>query len=228
MFQEIKLKNIKIKYLGHSGWQVEINNLVFIFDYYVYKNSCYPDIDSNKKVYFFVSHNHPDHYDKAIYQFKNCNVKYIYGWKSCNELSLIPGSYLKIDDIGIYTHKSTDAGSGFLVKYADNVIYHAGDHADWEDNEPGISYKKEIDFVAKNSFKIDVAFLPAITFSGDCPDKMLNGILYAVNKLNPDNVFFMHAINKEYLLKEIRKRSGLSNVLIPEKPGDEFRLYQVK
>ena len=52
---------MKITYIGHSGFSVEYDNVVFIFDYYRGK---LPAFDRKKKIYVFVSHAHFDHFTK--------------------------------------------------------------------------------------------------------------------------------------------------------------------
>ena len=52
---------MKITYIGHSGFFVEMEDACFLFDYY---KGTIPETDGNKKMYVFVSHRHHDHYNE--------------------------------------------------------------------------------------------------------------------------------------------------------------------
>jgi L-ascorbate metabolism protein UlaG (beta-lactamase superfamily) len=54
---------MKITYIGHSGFFVEMEDACFLFDYY---KGTIPETDGNKKMYVFVSHRHHDHYNEEI------------------------------------------------------------------------------------------------------------------------------------------------------------------
>ena len=54
---------IKVTYLDHSGFLVELEDAYFLFDYY---KGRLPQIDLEKKMFVFVSHVHHDHYRKDI------------------------------------------------------------------------------------------------------------------------------------------------------------------
>ena len=49
---------IKVTYLDHSGFLVELEDAYFLFDYY---KGRLPQIDLEKKMFVFVSHVHHDH-----------------------------------------------------------------------------------------------------------------------------------------------------------------------
>ena len=65
---------MKVTYLFHSCYYVEFEDKVLIFDYYQGK---LPSFSTNKKIYFFVSHSHYDHFnDKIFDMYKDHDVKY--------------------------------------------------------------------------------------------------------------------------------------------------------
>ena len=72
---------MKITYLHHSGFSVETETKVLLFDYYTeggrkayFDPAAYPD----KAVFVFVSHAHEDHYDRRILSWaKLPNVRYV-------------------------------------------------------------------------------------------------------------------------------------------------------
>ena len=58
---------MKITYIGHSGFFVEMEDACFLFDYY---KGTIPETDGNKKMYVFVSHRHHDHYNEEIFRLQ--------------------------------------------------------------------------------------------------------------------------------------------------------------
>lgn len=230
-----------VYYLGHSGWAVRTKFHFLIFDYFerdknakikTLSNGCINPVElKNENVFVFVSHKHQDHFDKIINTWKNVipSITYISGWYSrgSNFIGVPPHTSTTIDDISISTLKSTDEGSGFLVNVDGLTIFHAGDHANWEDNDPKVSYYDEIDYISGRSSRVDIAFIPVTTFSGMRPKCMTDGAIYALKKLNPKTAFPMHGNNREYLYREFAAEEGARdfNIMYPEKPGDFF-LYK--
>lgn len=227
-----------IYYLGHSGWAVKTESHFLIFDYFeINRNSIdktlvngyiNPSEIQDENVVVFVSHKHPDHFDKIIKTWRNVirNITYIAGWYSAQSIfiGIPPHKSTTIDDISIVTLKSTDEGSGFLVNVDGLTIFHAGDHANWEDNDPEVSYYDEIDYISNKCSNVDIAFIPITTFSGMRPKCMTDGAIYALKRLNPKAAFPMHANNREYLYKEFaaEDEARAFNIFCPEKPGDFF------
>jgi L-ascorbate metabolism protein UlaG (beta-lactamase superfamily) len=237
-YNKIEMGNAVIYYLGHSGWAVKTKSHFLIFDYFEMDKNAenktlaqgyinpYEIVDEN--VLVFVSHKHQDHFDKIIKGWTDviANITYIAGWRSIgsNFIGVPPRTNTTINDISISTLKSTDDGSGFLVNVDGLTIFHAGDHANWEDNEPGVSYFNEIDYIAGKSTNVDIAFIPVTTFNGLRPKCMTDGAIYAIKKLNPNATFPMHGNNREYLYKEFAEEDGVMdfNIICAEKPGDSF------
>ena len=240
----------RIVYAGHSGWIVQTENNVLVFDYWV--KSLNPDKClangsfcekemKNKNVYVFVSHDHTDHFDKAIYNWadKVKNITYIYGFKPEESWVYQNTAYdgpdyqyinnnetKKINDIVVTTIKSNDTGQGFLVELDGLSIFHPGDHAMFT-AEDGDVFRKEVDFIAEKCSQVDVAFLPVT----GCPSRwkkeyIIEGFFYNIDKLNPQQVFPMHAFQREYLLKEFselaEERNNKANIVCTENRGDNF------
>lgn len=173
---------MKITYIYHSCFSIELDNTILVFDYY---KGEIPTFDANKNLYIFSSHKHHDHFDLSIFQKfdKYPKVKYIFS----NDIKL-NDKYLMnnginpkvreqiinvqankeyiIDEIKIETLKSTDLGVAFLIKVEDKSFYHAGDLNWWhwrgesdEFNKKMESrFKEQIDLIEGRNF--DVAFLP--------------------------------------------------------------------
>ena len=74
------MSNARITYLYHSGFVVETQNHVLVFDYYLDDVDAgkkrgidagvisLSDLPKNKKITVFVSHNHGDHFNPVIFK----------------------------------------------------------------------------------------------------------------------------------------------------------------
>lgn len=194
---------MKITYLNHSGFAVETDTSILVFDYYKGK---LPEMPVDKKLFFFVSHHHNDHFGKTIFDIansrpdteyildngittapRNINVTFV----DYHREYFVNGAYIK-------TLRSTDCGVAYLVKTDGKTIYHAGDLHLWLwDGAPAISkraveisFKMELNLIKEE--KIDAAFLPVD------PRQENSGTLgfdFAMRSLNIKKAFPMHFWN---------------------------------
>ena len=122
---------MKISYIYHSGFLVELKTCVLIFDYY---KGNIPPIPKGKAVYFFASHKHQDHFNMNIlnmlaeynptYILSNdirLSEKYLsrYGYDiniKKQIISVKKNDDLNVGNIRVISYKSTDCGCAFLVK----------------------------------------------------------------------------------------------------------------
>ena len=170
---------MKITYISHSGFAVELENHIFLFDYY---KGEIPKFDPKKSIVVFASHVHHDHYVEEIFELREqySDVHYVLSSdirrsaKKILEEKQIEAqvSFLRIHQelelgkVRIQTLKSTDAGVAFLVECEGRTIYHAGDLNWWHwEGEPDAynehmktAYLKEIEKLKDTP--IDVAFVP--------------------------------------------------------------------
>ncbi|HOP10418.1 MAG TPA: MBL fold metallo-hydrolase [Oscillospiraceae bacterium] len=165
-----------VQYIFHSGFLLETAARYYLFDYY---QGELPQLDTQKPIVVFSSHNHRDHFNPEIFTILNSmDMKDIYAVLSkdisekkypkdievltvrANIACELPcGEHLE-------TLQSTDSGVAFLLTTEEGVIYHAGDLNDWFwDGEPDNdnkqmrgSYRHEINKLKGR--KIDVAFIP--------------------------------------------------------------------
>ena len=56
---------MKITYIGHSGFLVELSHTLLLFDYYRGK---IPPLPKEKELFVFVSHRHQDHFNPKIFE----------------------------------------------------------------------------------------------------------------------------------------------------------------
>lgn len=149
---------MKITYIHHSCFVVEIEDCIFVFDYY---KGELPKFDPSKRIFFFVSHSHGDHFSPKIYDYAEYNdhVTYILSDDVRKSLSFAvrigtggkntifvddhTEMYINVDNRGVSNHscgqnelkietlKSTDEGVAFIVEYLGKSIYFAGDLHWW-------------------------------------------------------------------------------------------------
>lgn len=162
---------MKITYIYHSGYAVEFEHAVLIFDYY---KGALPKWDKQKAVYVFVSHNHYDHFNKKIFEWEReyDHITYILSddvpvKPRVNQVfSIKPREELLVDALQIKALRSTDEGVAFLITYGDICLYHAGDLNWWHWEEESHvynemmrrNYQYEIRLI--EGTRIDAAFVP--------------------------------------------------------------------
>lgn len=65
------LRDIKVTFLGHSGFLLEFPDLILVFDYYIDPAGILPQYrEDPRPLVFLVSHFHPDHLNPEIFDFK--------------------------------------------------------------------------------------------------------------------------------------------------------------
>ncbi|MDO4169349.1 MAG: MBL fold metallo-hydrolase [Lachnospiraceae bacterium] len=163
---------MKITFIDHSGFLIELKQSVLLFDYY---KGEIPDVPG-KKWYVFVSHFHEDHFQSSIFQLreKYDDITFIISKDVCKyRKNLLKKPYevvtwnqsYQIGELAVDTFKSTDEGCAYFVHVEGYDIYHAGDLHWWHwigepdaDNEAmRIGYTSQIDRLMDE--KMDVAFM---------------------------------------------------------------------
>lgn len=174
---------IVINYAGHSGFSVESDTHMLIFDY---SEGVLPKPMKKKKVYVFISHSHEDHFNPDIFEIcrgYDQNVKYIVsydiGEKVLEKYGITdyiiarPGMDIRPESrFRIKVLPSTDLGVAFLTGYSGRNIFHAGDLNLWL--WEGMTESEVYDMTEKfkeytkilKGFWIDTAFLPLDTRQG--------------------------------------------------------------
>lgn len=166
---------MKITYIHHSSFFVELENVTMLFDY---TEGLLPDFPKDKPLLVFASHRHGDHYSEKILEFKKIheNTRYILSddiWRKRlpeevleNVISMKPGDVWEDGQVKVQTLRSTDEGVAFLINAEEKVIYHGGDLNNWRwEGEPDSwndhmagKYSEEVDKLA--GVYMDAAFLP--------------------------------------------------------------------
>lgn len=200
---------MKITYIHHSSFAVELDNCILLFDYF---KGNLPDFNKNKKLYVFSSHSHHDHFNKSVFELEKIhpNVTYILSddiqVTSSKNINLIGANKkLLVDDLEIETLLSSDLGVAFIVKVENKTIYHAGDLNWWhwegenspkENAEAEKMFKDSIDKIEGKN--IDLAFIPLDPRQGDYYHL---GFDYFMKKTNTKIAVPMHLWGDYSLIK---------------------------
>ena len=159
-----------VTYLYHSGFVVEFDDIVLVFDYY---KGELPDTVRGKKLYVFSSHYHKDHFQYKVFDWaleydatyvlsKDIRTKGPEG----RTVKVKRRQNLSVDELQIQTLRSTDEGVAFLVRVKGITLYHAGDLNWWHWEEEGPEYNEKMkrDYQAEigtiEGEHIDLAFVP--------------------------------------------------------------------
>ena len=233
---------LKVTYISHSGFLVELEEAYLLFDYY---QGTIPEFDSNKKVYVFASHGHHDHFNHHVFDLleRENQIHFILsddiqidGFK---EVTLVgPNMELTVGDCQITTFKSTDLGVAFLVTYINSKpdangreckVYHAGDLNWWHwngeseeyNNKMMENYKIEIDKLKGK--EIDLAF---VTLDPRLEDAYLLGLDYFAKQTYAKHIIPMHFWGKveilDLLIEEPITESYRETIVCIREEGEVF------
>jgi L-ascorbate metabolism protein UlaG (beta-lactamase superfamily) len=244
----MKNYGVRINYLFNSGFAVETEKHLLIFDYYMdsveggTKNRANgaigeEDLKADKKIIVFSSHSHGDHFNPVVLNWASIrpDIRYILSsdidLKEKNDRISIMSAYeeLNLEDIYIKAYGSTDLGVSFLVKVEGINLFHAGDlnwWYWWDDTEEEIKkaeswFKEEIERMKGEA--IEIAFFPV---DPRLEHNYCAGGEYFINAMKPEIFIPMH-FGENYAITEqfANKMNGSGTRLIEMKNrGQEIRL----
>jgi len=208
---------MKVTYMNHSGFKVELEKTVLIFDYY---KGVIPKLSEEKTLYVFASHRHPDHFNPEILDLwkqhdkihfflsKDIPITERYLEKNhienkiLQDITFLPRNtkieWKTQEPLWIETLISTDEGVAFVVECEGHKIYHAGDLNWWHWNGESkaynrnmeVNYKREIDKLRGMQF--DIAFVP---LDDRLEDACGYGMRYFMTNVQAKVIFPMHMWN---------------------------------
>lgn len=242
----MKKNKIKITYLFNSGFAVEINDKIIIFDYCLFtcddeKKSLSTgvvskeDLEGKSSIVMFVSHSHKDHFNAAILRMKarNKNIKFIFSDDipvKNDAILMREGEFVEIDNMKIWAYPSTDIGVSFLVQVDGVLIFHAGDLNLWFAVSNGEMQYRRAKFAYMKALRairpekeIDIAFFPLDPRIGLDYDR---GALLFVRYFHPKLFVPMHFENHFEVCTEFEKKleSEKTKVLPINKRGYQYEL----
>ena len=132
-----------LTYIFHSGFVLETEMSILIFDYWLDLNGVVPPfLKKDKPVYVFSSQFHEDHFNSAIFGWKKQHKKItyilskdIYKHRRANkkdaDVWLAKGGSWSDEFVSVKALGSTDSGVSWIVETEDKRIFHAGDLNNW-------------------------------------------------------------------------------------------------
>lgn len=229
---------MKITYIGHSGFLVELSHTLLLFDYYRGK---IPPLPEEKELFVFVSHRHQDHFNPKIFELakEHKNTFYVISadiWKTKipetlwnQSIQLKPREKWEKDGIKVLTLKSTDEGLAFYVEAEGKHIYHAGDLNDWHWNEESDEwnlrmcgrYKKFIQPLEGEA--IDAAFIP---LDPRQEENYALGLEWFLQIADCQRIYPMHTWGQyelcEKWVREHPDNPDCEKLVVIRQPGDTF------
>ncbi len=218
-----KKRPVQITYLFNSGFVLETEKHLLVFDYYrdaagsktrTFSSSTAlpPFLKTDKPGFIFVSHRHADHYNPVILEWGKLKpeLNYILSsdikpWRKGGRIALVsPGEARTIGPLFLKVFGSTDQGVSFWVEIEGLRLFHAGDlnwwHW-WDDSEAEQAAAEEKFKAEIGKLKgepVDLAFFPVDPRLGEY---YYLGGAYFLQQLQPDLFIPMH-FGTEYQITE--------------------------
>ena len=228
-----------IKHLSHSGFVVEDEKNVFIFD--ATRPIDLPN--QGKNIYLFASHSHRDHFSleamenlsqkEKVHFILSADISQkIFKSKLAFLFFLKPYETITIDGVDISTYGSTDLGNSYLVSVNGKSYFHSGDLNWWHwekrmtptqlKNEE-LNFKKEVDLLKGKS--IDFAFIPVDPRLEEYAYLAMN---YFIKTVNFKYIIPMHSFGQYGFYKDLESHLDLGGTTLLNVERENQILYNEK
>ncbi len=229
---------MKVTFILHSGYFVELDSCCLLFDYYQGEIP-----RSQKPLYVFASHHHEDHFSPEVFKEARPGrqVHFILSSdifqsrvpEELREAALFVKPYetYELEGLRLATLKSTDDGVAFLIECEGRRFYHAGDlncwvwegAPKWQNDQMKEAYKNELKLLEGKA--IDVAFVP-LDPRQDADFDL--GMRYFFEAAGAEHVFPMHMWG-DYTVVPLFKstptyREYAPRVMDVKEPGQVFEI----
>ena len=216
--------------LGHCAFAVKTRTRLLIFDYITGRGPkpeqpslangfVNPEEIKDQNVYVFVSHAHPDHFDRVILSWRSIvkNITYVFGWRADLGQATIelPRSRAArtLGGVEIFTvnEEHDDVPEVAYLGKTDGVsIVHMGDYI-----RPIDTYQADMDYLLGKAGRIDIGFFSRV---------------FHAKSLAPRVAWPMHAWDREYVYDVFAREAAAeklpARVIRPENKGDRFTLVR--
>lgn len=222
------MKAVKVWYLYHSSFALQIEDHFLIFDYFNDKSDSNKHslssgvIDPNEikdfKVYVFSSHHHQDHYNSLIFKWRQTikDITYIlssdiHSKETLNTYYLEPHIDEQIDELRIKTFKSNDEGVAFHISLKGLNLFFSGDLNWWkwegEDKEwiEGIEKIYFDEMYKLKPLAVDIAFIPV---DPRLEKNYALSLDYYSKEIHPESIVFPMHFSDQYEYEYWLKRDG--------------------
>lgn len=134
---------MKITYIYHSGFVVETEGCILVFDFWKDPAGVMPGVlESDKPLYVFSSHFHEDHFDRSILGWKEKKrdityilskdiLKHYRARREAADVWLAKGGSWEDGNVRVWATGSTDSGVSWIVETDRRRLFHAGDLNNW-------------------------------------------------------------------------------------------------
>ena len=136
---------MKLTYIFHSGFAIETDCCMLIFDYWMDPAGIIPDLlSTSKPVYVFASHFHEDHFTREILawptNYPGTTFTFILSkdilkrrraGKDEATVWMAKGAQWTDEHLKVYATGSNDSGVSWIVEVEGKRIFHAGDLNNW-------------------------------------------------------------------------------------------------
>jgi L-ascorbate metabolism protein UlaG (beta-lactamase superfamily) len=134
---------MKLTYIFHSGFVLETERTILVFDYWMDPANVMESVlQSEKPLYVFSSHFHEDHFTRDIFEWRKHkeNITYILSkdilrhrraGKTEADAWLAKGASWSDGLVSVKALGSTDSGVSWIVETEGKRIFHAGDLNNW-------------------------------------------------------------------------------------------------
>ncbi len=237
-------------YLGHCGFAVKTASQVMVFDYWTHglepdqpllaNGHVNPTEFGDLPVTVFVTHDHQDHLDSAIFSWAELlpDITYVSGCRFEDSPMFRDSGYQgpayeyigpreqrTINGIDVTTIASNDGGVGFLAKVDGLELYHAGDHAGWNQGERD-GFVSEIDFLAEHVSALDMAFVNVTGCHTGDTIALAEATCYTLERLKPRMWIPTHGLDREHVYQtfadKIARMGYNTEALCAKQRGDHF------
>lgn len=227
---------MKVIFLHHSSFLVELDFHYLLFDYFAGDRvngfrftGVIPELKPEKPLFVFASHKHRDHFDmdnlKLVQAYPN--VKFIFS-KDCKmsrnflkkhgydesiqkKITYVAAERTyKVDRIEVQTLLSTDEGVAFVVKAEEKCIYHAGDLNWWYWEGAGdlVNGRSERGFKrALRKIESEHFQLAFVPLDSRQGADAFKGFGYFMKTIDADHVFPMHMWQDYSLITRFKSRT---------------------
>ena len=236
-------KWLDVTYYHHSGFSAAMDDVLLVFDYWLGEKGELPEnkritpemLRAYREIYVFISHEHPDHLDPAVFEWrKEVNVTYIVSGDmpvGTRGRRMSPGDEMVLSPrVKVKAFVSSVLGLSFLVDLCGVHIFHAGDLNFWhwreestikEIEEADERFRRAVDPIMKES--IDLAFFPVDPRQGRLFDAGAN---YFILSVKPRLLVPMHFWGRAEIAEEYARRARCkqTEVIAMTRFGEQIRL----
>lgn len=222
------MKPVKVWFLHHSSFAVQIEKCFLIFDYY--NNQPLPGLSGlvggvvdpvalkGMDVYVFSSHRHHDHYDPLVLKWREQipGITYIFSSdvpaKIASDIHFLhPNMDTRIKDLHIRTLRSNDEGIAFHVEVEGVNLFHSGDLNWWRwegESDEWIAGMEKTYFDEMAQLKhlpVDIAFIPV---DPRLEKNYALSVDYYAKKIHPESIIFPMHFNESWHYGDWLQRDG--------------------